>query len=54
MTTEVKIIGAGPTRNGWFPYHFGQDAVRLFECAIDPITRVPAFRTATVSMMKVA
>ncbi len=54
MTTEVKIMERVPQGTAWFPYHFGQTAVRLFECAIDPITRVPAFRTATVSIMKVA
>ena len=54
MTTEVKIMERVPQGTAWFPYHFGQAAVRLFECAVDPITHVPAFRTATVSMMKVA
>ncbi len=54
MTTEVKIMERVPQGTAWFPYHFGQAAVQLFECAIDPITHVPSFRTATVSMMKVA
>ncbi|MBI5673018.1 MAG: molybdopterin-dependent oxidoreductase [Nitrospirae bacterium] len=54
MTTEVKIMERVPQGTAWFPYHFGQAAVHLFECAIDPITHVPSFRTATVSMMKVA
>ena len=54
MTTEVKIMERVPQGTAWFPYHFGQAAVRLFECVIDPITHVPAFRTATVSIMKVA
>ncbi|MGC4098118.1 MAG: NADH-quinone oxidoreductase subunit NuoG [Nitrospira sp.] len=54
MTTVVKIMERVPQGTAWFPYHFGQDAVQLFECAIDPITHVPSFRTATVSMMKVA
>jgi predicted molibdopterin-dependent oxidoreductase YjgC len=54
MTTEVKIMERVPQGTAWFPSHFGQAAVQLFECAIDPITHVPSFRTATVSMMKVA
>jgi len=54
MTTEVKIMERVPQGTAWFPDHFGQAAVGLFECAIDPITHVPSFRTATVSMMKVA
>lgn len=54
MTTEVKIMVRVPQGTAWFPYHFGQAAVRLFECAVDPTTHVPSFRTATVSIMKVA
>jgi formate dehydrogenase alpha subunit len=54
MTTEIKIMERVPQGTAWFPDHFGQAAVGLFECSIDPITHVPAFRTATVSMMKVA
>jgi formate dehydrogenase alpha subunit len=54
MTTEVKIVERVPQGTAWFPSHFAQDAVRLFECAVDPITHAPSFRTATVSMMKVA
>lgn len=54
MTTEVKIMERVPQGTAWFPSHFGQAAVQLFECAIDPITHAPSFRTATVSMMKVA
>ena len=54
MTTEVKIMERVPQGTAWFPDHFGQAAVRLFECIVDPVTRVPSLRTATVSMMKVA
>lgn len=54
MTTQVKIMARVPQGTAWFPSHFGQAAVRLFECAVDPITQVPSFRTAAVSMMKVA
>ena len=54
MTTEVKLMERVPQGTAWFPDHFGQAAVRLFDCAIDPITQVPSLRTATVSMMRVA
>ena len=54
FTTEVKIMERVPRGTAWFPDHFGQAAVRLFEGVVDPITGVPSFRTATVSMMKVA
>ncbi len=54
MTTEIKIMERVPQGTAWFPDHFGQAAVGLFECAIDPRTHVPSFLTATVSMMKVA
>lgn len=54
MTTEIKIMERVPHGTAWFPDHFGQAAVGLFECAIDPRTHVPSFLTATVSMMKVA
>ncbi len=54
MTTEVKIMDRVPKGTAWFPDHFGQAAVRLFDGVIDPVTGVPSFRTATVSMMKVA
>jgi NADH-quinone oxidoreductase chain G len=54
MTTEVKLVERVPKGTAWFPDHFGQAAVRLFDCAIDPITHAPSLRTATVSMMRVA
>jgi formate dehydrogenase alpha subunit len=54
MTTEVTLMERVPQGTAWFPDHFGQAAVRLFECSIDPVTQVPSFRTATVSMMKIA
>ncbi|MBX3328701.1 MAG: molybdopterin-dependent oxidoreductase, partial [Nitrospira sp.] len=54
MTTEVKLVERVPQGTAWFPDHFGQAAVRLFDCAIDPITHAPALRTTTVSMMRVA
>jgi len=36
----------------WLPDHFAQEALQLFDCVIDPDTKVPSFRTATVSVMK--
>ena len=54
MTTKVKVMGRIPQRSAWFPDHFSQTAMHLFDYVIDPITRVPSIRTTTVSMMKVA
>jgi NADH-quinone oxidoreductase chain G len=54
MTTEVTIMERVPQGTAWFPDHFGQAAVRLFECRVDPVTHVPSFRTTTVSMMRIA
>jgi NADH-quinone oxidoreductase chain G len=54
MTTEIKIMERVPQSTAWFPDHFSQSALGLFECAVDPITHVPSFRTTTVSIMKVA
>jgi formate dehydrogenase alpha subunit len=53
-TTEIKVVGRVPEGLAWFPDHFSQHATHLFDCTIDPITRVPSFRTTTVSMVKVA
>ncbi|MBH0209184.1 MAG: molybdopterin-dependent oxidoreductase, partial [Nitrospira sp.] len=54
MTTEVALVERVPQGTAWFPDHFGQAAVRLFDCVVDPITHAPSLRTATVSMMRVA
>ncbi len=54
MTTEIKIVGRVPKGLAWFPDHFSQKATRLFDCVIDPVTRVPYVRTTSVSMMKIA
>jgi formate dehydrogenase alpha subunit len=54
MTTTVTVVGRVPEGIAWFPDHFGQAATHLFDCTIDPATRVPSFRTTTVSMIKVA
>ncbi len=54
MTTEVKVVGRVPEGIAWFPDHFSQAAIQLFDCGVDPVTHVPSFRTTTVSIMKVA
>jgi hypothetical protein len=36
----------------WFPDHFAQRASALFDCTLDPFTKVPAFRTTSVSIVK--
>jgi formate dehydrogenase alpha subunit len=54
MTTEVKIAERVPPGLAWFPDHFSQTAMHLFDCVLDPVTKVPSIRTTSVSMMKVA
>lgn len=54
VTTTVKVLERVPEGSAWFPDHFGQDTAKLFECAIDPDTNVPAFRTASVSIAKIS
>ena len=54
ITTTVKIAGRIPQGCAWFPDHFGQTAMHLFDCVIDPVTRTPSMRTTSVSIMKVA
>ncbi len=53
MTTKVKVLGRVPRESAWFPDHFSQRALHLFDCVIDPVTQTPYIRTAFVSMMKV-
>ena len=52
LTTTIKLAERVPEGSVWFPDHFAQEAVKLFECTIDPVTKVPAFRTASVSIVK--
>ena len=54
ITTTVKIVGRIPQGWAWFPDHFGQTAMHLFDCVIDPVTHTPSIRTTSVSIMKVA
>ena len=53
LVAPVKVVGRVPQGLVWFPDHFGQAAIHLFDCSIDPVTRVPAFRTTAVSMVKI-
>jgi hypothetical protein len=34
----------------WFPDHFAQHVSAMFDCAIDPVTKVPYFRCAQVNI----
>ena len=52
FTTTVKVFDRVPEGLAWLPDHFAQDALRLFDCVIDPDTKVPSCRTASVSVMK--
>ncbi|MEP6933917.1 MAG: molybdopterin-dependent oxidoreductase, partial [Nitrospirota bacterium] len=52
FTTTVKVFDRVPEGLAWLPDHFAQDAMRLFDCVVDPDTKVPYCRTASVSVMK--
>ncbi|MCX5724799.1 MAG: NADH-quinone oxidoreductase subunit NuoG [Nitrospirae bacterium] len=52
FTTTVKVLDRVPEGLAWLPDHFAQDALRLFDCVIDPDTKVPSYRTASVSVVK--
>jgi NADH-quinone oxidoreductase chain G len=52
FTTTVKVFDRVPEGLAWLPDHFAQDAMRLFDCLVDPDTKVPSCRAAVVSVMK--
>ena len=52
FTTTVKVLDRVPEGLAWLPDHFAQDALRLFDCVVDSDTKVPSFRTVSVSVMK--
>jgi len=52
FTTTVKVFDRVPEGLAWLPDHFAQEALRLFDCVIDPNTKVPSCRTVSVSVMK--
>jgi formate dehydrogenase alpha subunit len=54
LTIPVKVLERVPQGQAWFPDHFGTEAMRLFHCAINPVTRTPSIRTTSVSVIKVA
>jgi formate dehydrogenase alpha subunit len=54
MTTSVKLVERVPQGTVWFPDHFAQEATKLFDLTIDPATKVPAFRTTSVTISKIA
>ncbi|HET8721500.1 MAG TPA: NADH-quinone oxidoreductase subunit NuoG [Nitrospira sp.] len=54
LVTTVKLVERVPQGTIWLPDHFAQPASALFDYTIDPVTKVPAFRTTLVSVAKVA
>lgn len=52
-TTTVKLLDRVPRGFAWFPDHFAQDMTQLCEITIDKETKVPSFRAALVSVVKV-
>jgi len=50
FTTTVKVVEKVPEGSVWFPDHFAQTALSLFDCTIDPVTQVPYFRCARVKI----
>ncbi|MDH4186422.1 MAG: molybdopterin-dependent oxidoreductase, partial [Nitrospira sp.] len=52
FTTTVKVLDRVPEGLAWLPDHFAQDALQLFDCVIDPDTKVPSCRTTSVAVMK--
>ncbi len=51
-TTTAKVLDRVPEGLAWLPDHFAQDALKLFNCVVDPDTKVPSYRTAFVSVVK--
>jgi formate dehydrogenase alpha subunit len=52
IVTAVKLVERVPPGTVWFPDHFAQHASGLFECTIDPVTKVPYFRCAEVTITR--
>jgi formate dehydrogenase alpha subunit len=52
FTTTAKVFDRVPEGLAWLPDHFAQEAMRLFDCVVDPDTKVPSCREAVVSVMK--
>ena len=52
FTATVKVFDRVPEGLAWFPDHFAQDALQLFDCVVDPDTKVPSYRAVSVSVIK--
>jgi formate dehydrogenase alpha subunit len=52
FVTTVKLAERVPAGTVWLPDHFAQEGSTLFDCTVDPVTKVPAFRTTSVSIVK--
>ena len=52
FVTTVKLVERVPAGTVWLPDHFAQQGSTLFDCTVDPVTKVPAFRTTSVSIVK--
>ena len=50
LTTTVKLVERVPPGTVWFPDHFAQRVAAMFDCAIDPVTKVPYFRCTQVNI----
>ena len=50
FTTTVKLVERVPPGTVWFPDHFAQHVSAMFDCTIDPVTKVPYFRCAQVNI----
>ncbi len=50
VTTTVKILTRVPAGMVFFPEHFDRDAKNLAQVEVDPITKVPYFKTTLVAV----
>ncbi len=53
FTTHAKVLDRVPEGLAWFPDHFAQEALTLFDCLVDPETKVLSYRAAPVSVVRV-
>ena len=50
--TTVHLSERIPQGIAWYPEHFAVEMTGLFECTVNPVTKVPSFRCATVEVVK--
>jgi formate dehydrogenase alpha subunit len=50
--TAVRVLDRIPPGTAWFPEHFDQDVRRVLDLTVDPVTRVPYYKTARVTIEK--